>query len=112
MFHAFNAFANNTSIKTAKESIIYFDSLSIKDDKIKITSKSRIGKIRKNQPDNVKIWGNTIDFSSGDTIRIIGGQINLYWQLLEIKKNKVKFYHFGFERGKGPVDEKFWVKEF
>lgn len=109
---AFSVFADNADNEKIKDNILYFESLRIQEERITIRSKSRIGIIKNGEPDDVRMWKQELDFSVGDTIRLTGGQMNLYWQILKIEKDKVKLRYYGFLRGIGTIDEIFWIREF
>jgi len=54
-------------------------------------------------------WKNRQSGKVGDIFRIAGGQHNLYWEVLEIQDDKVKFRRLGFIFRIGTVDEVFWL---
>ena len=113
MISALNAYADNSTAEVTKGRISHFRSITIHGDYIIVEGdQSNISVIPKDGPYEVKKWEKRPTVRIGDTIETRGGQLDLYWKLLEIKEDRVKFHHYGFQRGLGDVDEVFWIKAY
>ena len=57
-------------------------------------------------------WPNVQVGRIGDTFRTKGGQLNLYWKVLDVRPDMIKFRQYGHILRIGSVDETFWVKPY
>ncbi|NIP29721.1 MAG: hypothetical protein GTO02_09370 [Candidatus Dadabacteria bacterium] len=105
-------FANGDEILTIKKNIPVFSSITIYEDYVIITTNWSIGKINKKGPDEVKDWKKFESYRIGDIVRATTGQSNEYWEILDIKENKIKLHYYGYLKGLGKFDEIFWVLEY
>ena len=80
--------------------------------RVKAQKQTLLLKISKggNDNDDRSTWRNVVVGKVGDTFRDAGGQHNLYWEIKEIREDRVKFRRYGFVFRVGSLDEVFWLK--
>lgn len=105
----FTAFALEDKVKNK---IAVFDSVTIYEDYVIITTNWSIGKTTLDNPDEVKDWKKFELYRVGDIVRAKTDQSNEYWAILEIKSDRIKIHYYGYLKGVGKFDETFWVLEY
>ncbi len=93
-----------------------FGAIWIDGDRVKVrgSSTSGVGKIPPGGPDidDNSEWPNVQVGGIGDIFRTKGGQLNLYWEVLDVRPDMVKFRQYGHIMRIGPVDEIYWVRPY
>ena len=93
-----------------------FDAIWIDGDSVKVKgwSTSGVGRIPSGGPDidDNSEWPNVQAGGIGDILRTKGGQLNLYWEVLDVRHDMVKFRQYGHILRIGPVDETYWVRPY
>ncbi len=93
-----------------------FDAIWIEGDSVKVKglSTSGVGRISPGglDTDDSSEWPNVQVGGIGDTLRTKGGQLNLYWEVLDVRPDMVKFRQYGYIMHIGSVDETYWVKPY
>lgn len=93
-----------------------FDAIWIEGDSVKVSgvSTTGVGKIPPEGPDidDNSEWPNVQVGGIGDIFRTKGGQLNLYWEVLDIRPDMVKFRQYGHIMRIGSVDETYWVMPY
>ena len=101
-----------SSQDTVKKQIAVFESITIYEDYVIITTNWSIGKTSIENPDEVKDWKKFELYRIGDIVRAKTTRSNEYWEILEIKSDKIKIHYYGYLKGVGKFDEVFWVLEY